>query len=423
MTSSQVLPLNEEVQLMHGKLYAVTISGCSAAAVSDLTMEEKEKYPDANLNVTQKQAIRSVFYFIFDAIRELEPEDAIQALIASTAPTVSQSQMVFFTEKGIWSDIRSIRDIFSHKCPQNRAIGSYEALAMAEPKISALSPNEISGDIAEGIYNGLVYFLVIKKQFDKKEKRAREVKTPDSETQGILSLTRFNDDTAGPITKEATINYIQDMINQVIMEQEELLKKKLFKKNKNNEGVEEEQPRCWLDPDMCISKDQWLLCIARKGDKNIIFLNGVCGAQSIFLARYEDNKPFMGMGHAWVSAKHVSEEEFRKEESNLDCLELYEIDRIQGRTLINSIRSDVESYQERNKINICSSIGFFSSCSSCWAAEKLKDIHIDIDVSPESKSPKKTGSPKKMRSPKKARNPEKSSEEKEKRMRGRCLIM
>lgn len=141
---------------------------------------------NTSINETQKNIIEATLSLYLDEIRSLPPIDALDALLAINRKEISLNEIEEFKQKNIWECIEFIRTIIFHPCPQNRT-ESYPYFDQ-----SSLSPNTIVYKDHEG--------------------------KPAFESKGLLSLTARNDNTASPITKEATLDYINKLVKQNIDE-------------------------------------------------------------------------------------------------------------------------------------------------------------------------------------------------------------
>lgn len=75
-------------------------------------------YPKLNINGTQKNIIKSTFSFIFSEIETLKLKDALAALNAIVAPTISEADTDEFIRKNIWNEIQQARDILFADAPE-----------------------------------------------------------------------------------------------------------------------------------------------------------------------------------------------------------------------------------------------------------------------------------------------------------------
>lgn len=75
-------------------------------------------YPKLNINGTQKNIIKSTFSFIFSEIETLKLKDALAALNAIVAPTISEADTDEFIQKNIWNEIQQARDILFADAPE-----------------------------------------------------------------------------------------------------------------------------------------------------------------------------------------------------------------------------------------------------------------------------------------------------------------
>ena len=138
--------------------------------------------PLPNINETQKNIIESTLnLMLFDYLEDIDPSTAIQVLNAVTASNLSETLSQSLISLNLYESVKQVRDILAHPCPQNRT-ESYPYFGAPEDS------------------NRVVY------------KDQHEM--PAFETRGLLSLTARNDDTATPITREATIEKVLALISE-----------------------------------------------------------------------------------------------------------------------------------------------------------------------------------------------------------------
>src|SRR5579862_2516768 len=165
-----------------------------------------------NLNALQKQDIDALICGEYGELKEitnLEPLKAIQALRAIIVNRpLTPNEINQFIHQNVYSNIFTIRKILSHPCPQNRNRGD------------AGAADALTGYPREnGIYNGKVYFWK-PATIGLGEEARIEMTIPDCEDVGLLGLTARNDGSTPPPIKEDVVQYIKELINNEILEQE-----------------------------------------------------------------------------------------------------------------------------------------------------------------------------------------------------------
>lgn len=168
------------------------------------------------LNQAHKGFVKGILDFIFEDIRKLNPLDAIKAFQAIGKDDISESDIEILKKQEVWDGIAQINEILSHPCPQNRKVG--------DP--SAASGNE------DGAIDGKVYYWT--NGFGSKH---------EHEPQGLLGLTARANNSVNPVTKEALVVYIHELIALEISKQQQKLEESneyssLNQNNNNN------SPRC-----------------------------------------------------------------------------------------------------------------------------------------------------------------------------------
>ncbi len=138
-----------------------------------------------SLNETQKNILSGLMYAIFAELREKEPEFALNILsLIKLSPQHRQVQDQYHisdTDLKDWVEtINQIANIYQHPCPQNRSENYPYFEAPRDPGL-----------------------IVYKNAEDK----------PAFEQQGLLGLTARNDGTADPVTKEALLEYLNELIS------------------------------------------------------------------------------------------------------------------------------------------------------------------------------------------------------------------
>ena len=140
--------------------------------------------PFPDINETQKNIIESTLnLMLFDYLEDIDPTTVVHVLNAVTESNLSDAISQSLISLNLYESVKQIRDILSHPCPQNRT-ENYPYFGAPEDS------------------NRVVY----------KDKNGRAA----FETRGLLSLTARNDDTATPITREATIRVVLELISEKI---------------------------------------------------------------------------------------------------------------------------------------------------------------------------------------------------------------
>jgi hypothetical protein len=214
----------QRLELTRGQSFGEIV----ADQVEDLVGQESHDC----LNPTQKNVVEAYLVYPLQEIYELTPKESIKALMTVLAPDVTDQQIEAFKQLGIWDTVKTLRDILNHKNPQNRNKGDCQALCELEKEARDLmvyfeSDGNVVADLsrwtdemrAGAVYKGRVYFYTHRaptrqEMLDKKYTKP-EIKIACSEEVGLLGLTVF-----GPATKEATVEYISQLIIKAINEQE-----------------------------------------------------------------------------------------------------------------------------------------------------------------------------------------------------------
>ncbi|PIS00431.1 MAG: hypothetical protein COT84_07485 [Chlamydiae bacterium CG10_big_fil_rev_8_21_14_0_10_35_9] len=146
------------------------------------------------INGTQKNIIEAILKDIFDSFQSITPAViALEAIKLINKSELNGEEQAFLQKYDLIEEIGFLRKILHHPCPQNRAVG-----------------DPTTGVGEEGIRDGRVYFW--NNGFGT---------GAISEPQGLLGLTARNDATASPITKEATVQYINSLIDKEKIKLEE----------------------------------------------------------------------------------------------------------------------------------------------------------------------------------------------------------
>ena len=135
------------------------------------------------LNGTQRNIIEGLLKDYIDDILALNQSDAIKALQAVIAENVLAEEKALFEKQDIWADVAFIREILTHPCPQNRAVSYPYFGAPSDPSMVVYKDSD--GNVA-------------------------------FEQKGLLGLTARNDSTAPPVSKEAVVIYIHELVNTAI---------------------------------------------------------------------------------------------------------------------------------------------------------------------------------------------------------------
>jgi hypothetical protein len=177
-----------------------------------------------DLNGTQKNIIEGTLNIYLEDIAKLKPSDAIKALKAVTGRRISPEEKEYFINQDIFDDIKFIREILLHPCPENRCSSylsvahekGYSTFKLERNKIKTVN---VSGDVE--LKNGRIILgaYVLRNNLNK------EGYIIAKEQTGLLGLTGREDDETPPVNKQAVVNYVHTLINNTIVEQNELLKK------------------------------------------------------------------------------------------------------------------------------------------------------------------------------------------------------
>lgn len=140
------------------------------------------------INETQKNIIKGTLSYIFEDIQHIHPAgDALRVVgLISKKTELTKKEQAFLKKYDCLDSVKFIRKILEHPYPQNRAVG-----------------DATTNEGIEGVKDGQVYYW--------KNGFGTGVK---SEPQGLLGLSARNDRTALPITREATIDYINELIGK-----------------------------------------------------------------------------------------------------------------------------------------------------------------------------------------------------------------
>lgn len=161
------------------------------ALINQEIQKQQEKLSTLlTINNTQKNIIENIFKLTFENITKLDPPDAIQALESLTMGlNLFALNLKFFRQLGVSKDIKLLREILDHNCPQNRTDN--------DPAFDApSSPNIVVYKDAKG--------------------------KPAFEEKGLLNLTAYNGLTTS-VTKEAVYDHMNKLIKEAIQQQKELL--------------------------------------------------------------------------------------------------------------------------------------------------------------------------------------------------------
>jgi hypothetical protein len=158
------------------------------------------------INGTQKNIIEGALSYIFEDIQRIHPaSDALKVVeLISKKNELTKKEKAFLKKCDCLDSVKFVRTILEHPYPQNRAIG-----------------DATTNEGVEGVKDGRVYYW--------KNGFGTGVK---SEPQGLLGLSARNDETALPITREAAIDYINELIGK-----EKIALEKIDKKEKRKFAV------------------------------------------------------------------------------------------------------------------------------------------------------------------------------------------
>ncbi len=164
------------------------LANCPEDQILPVSQEISTKIcPEEAINAIQKNLIEGTLRFTFNDIQSIYPASiALKAIeFINKKDELIEEEQVFLEEYDLLEGIDFIRKILMHPCPQNRAVG------------------DPTTGFEDGIKEGRVYFW-----------RNGFGTGAISEPQGLLGLSGRNDTSALPITREATIYYINQLINE-----------------------------------------------------------------------------------------------------------------------------------------------------------------------------------------------------------------
>jgi hypothetical protein len=292
------------------------------------------------INGAQKNIIQGVFKFYLDDIAELGNNLTIQVLRDLFLGSHSQEKISNYKRVGILDTINEIRSYTTHPCPQNRSTSCYDQADFIHPH----------GHVAYKNSEGRVMY----------------------EQKGLLSLTARNDDTAIPITKKATIEYIQNLVTAA-------LEKHRLLHNRNTRKLDDDGMSC-VSSGSFIQRNKWVVCIATNNYSNqtSIYLEGMRTSGGIFLDRYELHIDNNGQS---ISAESLDFQEFDVDQSS--CLR-FSIDDVKGNRLKKEIRKEAMSFSGFSGKSFLKTSSIARNQneerSLEWAINKLKKINIEVDT-------------------------------------------
>lgn len=309
------------------------------------------------LNETQKNILQRMCSDCFDEIDKLplyERNDALRAIIAES---VSLKEKSYLESKNLWSDIELLRRILLHPCPQNKAVGNSNAV----PDDFIFFSNE--ADTSSGIKNGYVYYFT--------DGMGSEIL---SEKEGLLGLTGRNDRTAPFVIKEAVVNYVRQLINDAIANNQSLMGIPVNNKN---------LIKSVMDKYSEISETNWLVGLVQDNNIShpILYIEGIKNTEA-FLNQYQIVSNPVGsiiIGHQVIPRVTPT---YSGEEG---VFQLFKIDPEQGEWLKKNLKSEIKNYSGRlNRFSREVSTALIDNTaheSLTWIKAKLKKINLVVDTS------------------------------------------
>jgi hypothetical protein len=146
------------------------------------------KFERDDINGTQRNVIEGTLVWIFDGLQDIRPASTgLEVLRLMRTTTLTEKEIEFLEQQNFLEEVEFLQKIYNHPCPQNRAEGYLNILE----------------NQADYIVDGKVQF----------------------EPEGLLGLTSRNDKSKSPITKEATIAYIHNLLDQETAKLEQIDRK------------------------------------------------------------------------------------------------------------------------------------------------------------------------------------------------------